>query len=1306
MADLFAEEAPAPVIAPVAAPKDLFTETQITPPSVTEQNTQALSNSVDLTNNNPDIQPIKQAVDEHSSQIEQLAKARFSQETIDNWKQNPITFTQAHKYLDIADVLPLGGIKQGIDAMGIKNIADKVQAGQEINQSEQKTLDDFIDKNIEMNTRGFTFGGGINYYGSQLPAFMGEFALTGGAGKAAEVAAVKAITKGAEVAAVKGIASKSAGLVANIAARTAAMPGMYIPKYAEKRINDSMSITDKGAVIFKQSEDSPAISALKAYGFTSAEVAGELSGAAIGKYAIDPLKHIMKTPLTQAVNQLPVKLRQGLFEAYQKIQPNANISKIFSASGWNGMLEELGEERVTDVLHQAVNLTLEKNYTMDDVLKGITPSKDQLMLEAGLISIAGGVKTSANIGMNILKSKGMPAIEASNAIDNMSANEQDALVNNTLKITPPVNNPAALSDNVIESQVALKQSVTPPAIDHTESTFNKAYRDWYDSIAPIEQVTNKATELGAEIPVGENPNILARTYSGVIGMARQNLQNETYTINKDGNIEITGRGLKPILEDYDNSIMRIEPNRKAREVDLREYLVARRTLEDLSKLENVEVSEKDIATSTQTMAELAQKYGQEFSWFDTHAKELYKYQQRILHNFVDSGNMTQEQYDEILTNHPNYIPFQRVMDEAGFKDAVTSKGVFSNASASSVVKKIRGSERDVKDPINSIIANTVKTIQVAQRNRVATSVVKLADLLPEYIQKVSTPMQKITVDGKDVFRPSGIEPKGAISVFEDGKKQYYQMSKPLLEAMNQLQPTQLSFLEKLFSIPASVLRVGATIVPEFWVRNVLRDQTEALINSKVRPTPIDMVQGLTSMLGNGNLYNEWMKSGGSFNSYMELSDTGLERAYKELFKPDGKVNRYLHNPLALPEDISGALEQGTRIGVFSKAKKSGMSDLEAAMEARQATLDFARGGTRAKIVNRIIPFFNAGMQGTDKLVRTFKENPRATMMWGAATITMPSVLLTGYYLYGAPDEDRKEFLEIPQWQRDMFWVFKKGDTWVRYPKPFSLGYIYGSIPERFMQWMYAGDKPEGEAMWKDVAMGLGGAFSPVYDPSALLPPLVKVAVESATNYNFFTGRNIYPAWMEDLEPEQRKNKYTSETAVAVGEKLGISPAKIDNALRGTIAGSAQYVTGAGDFILNQVKKWNGEEVSEKPSSLSDTPVIRAFVVRDPAGSAAQSTTNFYKSLKESQQVHATFEKLEGNEKDVYLQKNANLIQANPAMNNFSKQIKELNKQRDRIYEDVSVSGHDKAPMVKELDNQIVEIAREANKYFTDSVLNK
>ena len=55
------------------------------------------------------------------------------------------------------------------------------------------------------------------------------------------------------------------------------------------------------------------------------------------------------------------------------------------------------------------------------------------------------------------------------------------------------------------------------------------------------------------------------------------------------------------------------------------------------------------------------KYGDSMELFDTTANELYDYQKRVLSVMVQSGNMSQEDYDQIIKDNPNYIPFQRVM---------------------------------------------------------------------------------------------------------------------------------------------------------------------------------------------------------------------------------------------------------------------------------------------------------------------------------------------------------------------------------------------------------------------------------------------------------------------------------------------------------------------------------------------------------------------------------------------------------------------------------------------------------------------
>ena len=218
-----------------------------------------------------------------------------------------------------------------------------------------------------------------------------------------------------------------------------------------------------------------------------------------------------------------------------------------------------------------------------------------------------------------------------------------------------------------------------------------------------------------------------------------------------------------------------------------------------------------------------------------------------------------------------------------------------------------------------------------------------------------------------------------------------------------------------------------------------------------------------------------------------------------------------------------------------------------------------------------------------------------------------------------------------------------------------------------------------------------------------LYPEVDQAIEDITNYNFFQGRRLYPDWMNDLAPEERKTKGTSETAVEVGKLLGVSPAKVDNTLRGLIAGSSRYVTDAGDFIINKVKEYNNEEIPEKPTSPTDTPLIRAFTMQFPSGSRAESTQEMYDLLQLGRQAKNTWETLEGDERQKFREENKVILSSLSALESSAKQMAKLNKRRNRIYEDVFMSGSDKEAELRILDDQILERARMGREVFLNNL---
>ena len=1302
-------------------------------PSVMQQNEAAINNAITFDNTEEDGLPlIEQREQERNSTVE-LARSRYPKHTVDMWLNNPIDIGEVGDFLDWSQVLPGGGIVQGAEAVGLLRISDRIREGQDVSEADKQYLDKWLDKAIEMEVRGMTFGGKFRYYGEQIPAFMTEFAATGGVGKSVQTAAVKTTQELVK----NRVLAQVAGATARVATQSAMlMPVQGYKAYGNIRIAQGLEVSETGQLIFREAKESPAISALKAYGYVSSEVAAELTGLAVASKLSKSVRFQKgKAALTNgaitSINKLPANLKNNLYKAYKLIKPNARMSEVFTRAGWNGMLMELGEERVADILRESVDLALTEGYTMADVLNGITPDAEQLLLESGLIMAVGGTKAGASVVANLLISKGMSPQDAKKSVDQLTSLEQDAIVDDQLTIddTPladegvevtvgqaieesieNIDNPAP---DLISSaqQDQLSAGKQPDTIAADKSIFNEEYYKWIDDLGALVDVSKEAAKRGKD-------NILedsVRLYSGVTGMALSFLNNGTTVLNEQGELVETGKGLKPILDDFDFNAMRIEPNQKKRKKDLIDYLIARRYTLDLKDREDVEITEKQKEKSIKDLARINEKYGEDIVLLDTSAQEIYDYQDRMLQMLVSFGVMSKAKYDTIKAENPNYIPFQRVMDEeygetAGLQGLqIKASSTFAGKKLGQVIKKIQGSDKAIADPIESIIRNTFRIIDISYQNRVANQLVALKDVMPEYIStyKPEIGMAKDKETGVQVPYLRDKQPEGVITVLVKGEKKYYKVHPSLVQAMTSMGPQEITGLGWLLSIPASILRTGATITPEFMARNFIRDVHGSYILSEARPNVIDVVKGLTARIGKNDLYERWRASGASFNSYMNMSDEGIKNAYAEMFKNEGKLKRYLKNPLNLPQDIGSLVEQSVRIGVYNAAKRKGMTDAQGAMEARDASIDFARGGRASKEINRYIPFFNAGVQSQNKFIRAIRKNPKAMIMYASATITIPQIILTGYYLHIAPEEEKKEYLEIPEWQRDMFWVFKVGDTWARVPKPFTVGFIFGSTVERAMIWADSEGETGFADMAKDLIRGIVTSVSPVYDPSAVLPGPIKTTVEQITNYNFFQGRRIYPEYMDKLPPEERKTAGTSLTAQELGKVFNYSPAKIDNIIRGTLATSGPYITDAGDILLQKVKEWNGEEFPEDPTSPVDLPLVRAFTMRYPTGGMSNSVQQFYDTQELAEQTknglrifreEGKYERLEE-----YREENAALIFVTPIIKSQGKIIKKLNKLRKRVYKDLEMSGKEKEEALRTYDDQILNAARIANNALSDAL---
>ena len=592
------------------------------------------------------------------------------------------------------------------------------------------------------------------------------------------------------------------------------------------------------------------------------------------------------------------------------------------------------------------------------------------------------------------------------------------------------------------------------------------------------------------------------------------------------------------------------------------------------------------------------KHYEKSSVFKKAAAEIHKYTDYLLsEEAVNAGMLSKEAAAAMKNKYPHYVPFFREFYEAADTPGKgTGKG-FVNVGG--VTKKMKGSTLDVIDPIESIARSTYAIINAVERNKVGQSIVRLSkiDGMGALVEKVDG-AAKVT--------------DHSFSVWENGKKVVYNTTPELYQAFKMLNPEGANMVVKILSVPAKWLRAGAVLSPEFMLRNPSRDMISATVYSKHGFIPVaDTLKGLALYLHKGDTYWEYMRSGAAQANLVSLDRNYLSGQIRDLMTRPGVKKMVTTNPIEILRGLSEATEMATRLAefhnvrkgytgignrLFGKTRKPG-SIQDAALESRDITLDFSRIGSHTKSWNKISAFFNASIQGTDKMFRAWRENPLDMTIKTAMFITMPSVLL--WYL----NKDDPRYQELPQWQKDIFWIIPTKDTLIKIPKPFELGILFGTVPERMLQWMYDKDRGQKGNGFKGLGDVIIDNMVPNVSPTALVP-----ALEAATNYSLFMNRNIVPQHERDnLPPAMQYGPYTSAVGKGIGKMFDVSPRIVDNTIRGYTGGLGGFGLTLSDSVLGM-----GEERPAK--RISEMPGIRGF------------TATPYASSESVQQVYDEFDR--------------------------------------------------------------------------------
>lgn len=796
-----------------------------------------------------------------------------------------------------------------------------------------------------------------------------------------------------------------------------------------------------------------------------------------------------------------------------------------------------------------------------------------------------------------------------------------------------------------ESKGKVSQAIDAVKRGETRDVIKKAMSDVYtkliDELNPLKDLVEQVErETGEKISFDDNPYMQAWLARGWVGKAEALIEH--------GVPEYKIPAFKDILKDIG------EKEHK----DFSAYLVA---LHDLDLHKN---QQKATFTYTEDAAVLGKHAGNER--FQKAAKQIYKYQDYLLAMLVKEGMLTVKAYHTMRKMYPHYIPFFRDMSDVNMQSFLSGGKGFIDVS--SPVKRLKGSTRDIIDPLESIVKNTFQFYNAVERNHVGRTFAKLAD--------------KKGV-GQIVERVKGDKAKtdNTFNVWENGEKVTYETTPELIETMRMLDKEKSNMLVKLFSYPANWLRAGATLSPEFILRNPVRDMIGAAIYSKHGFIPIiDTFKGLSLYLKKGQTYWEYKKSGAAHAAMVSLDRDYLGGQLRDIMKRESKYTKLIKNPIEALRAMSEATEMATRLAEYDNARKGytglgnrlfgkerkPLSAREAALESRDITLDFSRRGTHTKRFNQAVAFFNATIQGADKMARAFKEDPRGMTVKTMLYITLPSVML--WFM----NKDDERYQELPQWEKDTFWIIPGKENMYRIPKPFEVGVLFGTAFERMLQYM--DDEKNGRK-----SVGFKGFGERVYD--SLMPSFMPTAVipiyEAMSNHSFFRQRNIIPQSQENLPARLQYGANTSEVAKFVGDKINVSPYIVDNTIRG-------YGGGLAGLGLSGIDAVSGAKENNASKKWYEAPGLRGFTAAPYQSS--NSVQRVYDDYKEQEKLHNEF-KLTGQRPEGYDAKEF------AKLKNASDSLKNLNKASKAIINNERMSGEQKREQLDKINMRKANIAR-------------
>jgi len=622
------------------------------------------------------------------------------------------------------------------------------------------------------------------------------------------------------------------------------------------------------------------------------------------------------------------------------------------------------------------------------------------------------------------------------------------------------------------------------------------------------------------------------------------------------------------------------------------------------------------------------------------ADALTKFYDGLLEMRHKAGLLDDEALAAIKAKHPSYVPFVRDfgIDDPFLGGAGTGGARGANRTSGVRKMEVGDARAAIVDPYEQAVRDAQRTAKDVLRQRVMQNVASIMEASPEaaaaFLREV--PAGSSGREGR-VFR----------AVVNGKQRSFEVLDNDLFDALAATAPETQGLVRSILSAPARALRFGITITPDFMVRNAVRDAGFTAsaygfpLKSALRGATLGAVGGaaldsedrlggaltgaglgfgggimarhaariaggMGHIMKNDDLYRQWLAEGGSGGTgFFVKSRADAKKVLRDLER-EGVSPSDVVNPKRWVDAlryVNEAVEQAPRVARFADQLGQGATPMAAAASARDVSVDFSRrsGDALMGVVASTTAFFNPKIQGWDKLVRAYKD-PKAWAL-GVATLTAPSLALYNI------NKDDPAYQQLPTWQKNLFWLVPAGKhddgstRFLRVPKPFEPGMAFASMPERLAEFFYTKDPAAFRAAMAQMGSEVAEGLAPI-------PTALKVPGELATNFDAFRGSPIVPQGVQNAPAEEQTFPHTTNVARGVGKALGVSPIKVDHAIRGVGGSAAAHLTQGVDPLLQKAGVDKRPPMPER--RWTEQPMVRSFFTGPTSTSITADTDEMWR----------------------------------------------------------------------------------------------